>query len=75
VSVGGLVFYSGADRDGSNYQVRPFGDLAVAGGVRVTNGPGLDTTDLGGQNLTVGGAVVIQNGDGGRFSNLLAQMA
>src|SRR5262249_56384716 len=75
VSVGGLVFYCGTDRDGSNYQVRPFGDLGGAGGVRVTNGPGLDTTDLGGQNLTVGGAAVIQNGDGGSSSTLLAQVA
>jgi hypothetical protein len=73
VAVGGLAFNSGTDRDGSTYQVHPFGDLAVAGGVQITNGAGPDGTDLGGQNLTVGGAVAIQNGDGGSSSILLAQ--
>jgi hypothetical protein len=72
-SAGGLAFNSGTDHDGSSYQLHPFGDLTVVGGVQITNGPGSDGTDLGGQNLTVGGAVVVRNGDGGSSTVLLAE--
>ena len=71
VAVGGLAFRSGTDSDGSYFRVHPFGDLSVARGVWVTNGPGEDFTNLGGENLTVGGAVVISNGGGGSRNTLL----
>ena len=38
VAAGGLALDNGADRDGSYVQVHPYGDLTVAGGVRMTNG-------------------------------------
>jgi hypothetical protein len=71
VAVGGLAFNSGPDHDGSYYRVHPFGDLTVAEAVRVTNGRGEDRSNLGGQNMTVGGAVVIRNGDGDSINTLL----
>jgi hypothetical protein len=73
VTVGGLAFRSGADRDGSYFRVHPFGDLTVAGGVQVTNGAGEDFTNLGGENLAVGGSIVIRNGGGGSRNTLLTQ--
>jgi len=73
VAVGGLAFRSGSDGDGSYYRVHPSGNLTVAGGVRVFNGAGEDRTQLGaGQDVAIRGAVVIRNGDGGSFSNMIA---
>jgi hypothetical protein len=73
VAVRSLAFRSGADGDGSYYRIHPAGDLTVAGGVRVTNGSGEDRIQLGaGENVAIGGTVVIQNGDGGSFSNMIA---
>jgi hypothetical protein len=72
VAVAGISVNSGSDADGAYLRIHPFGDLKVAGGVRVVNGAGSDMTDLGGQNVTVHGAVVIRNGDGGSFNTMLA---
>lgn len=72
VAVGGLAVNTGTDFDGSYTRVHPFGDLAVTGSIRVTNGPGSDFTDFGGQNLAVRGAVAITNGAGGSSNTLLA---
>src|SRR4029079_17474233 len=72
VVVGGLAVNTGTDFDGSYTRVHPFGDLAVTGSIRVTNGPGSDFTDFGGQNLAVRGAVAITNGAGGSSNTLLA---
>src|SRR5262245_569296 len=73
VTAGGLAFNSGMDADGSYYRVHPSGDLTVAGGVRVTNGAGADRIHIGsGQNVAIRGAVVIHNGDGGSFNNMIA---
>jgi hypothetical protein len=78
VSVGGIAFNSGPDAAGGYYRIHALNDLTVAGSVRMTNGGGEDrdylgagTVDAGG-NLAVGGAVVIQNGDGDSFSTLLS---
>ena len=72
VAVGGLAFDSGSDGDGSYYRVHPFGDLTVTGGVQVTNGAGEDRNQLGGQNMTIRGAVVIRTATAAA-NNLLTQ--
>jgi hypothetical protein len=73
VALGGLVVNTGTDTDGSYLRIHPFGNFTVNGSIRVTNGPGADFTDFGGQNLVVRGAVAIHNGDGGSSNTLLAR--
>jgi hypothetical protein len=73
ITVGGLTVNNGADRQGSATTLLPAEGLTVYGGVRIVNGNGDDTVDLGFAYALVSGNVVISNGSGGNATTLVTE--
>jgi len=73
ITVGGLLVKNGADLQGSATTLLPSDGLTVYGGVKVVNGGGDDTVDLGFAYALVTGNVVIMNGAGDNATTLVTE--
>lgn len=70
ISVGRLLVSHGPGLDANVTEFIPGRALTVGTTVRVTGGAGSDTVTLGGETVSVGGGVAINNGAGGSTTRL-----
>ncbi|WP_157369188.1 beta strand repeat-containing protein [Zavarzinella formosa] len=73
VKLGGYVQSTGADTDGSEFDLSPVKSLTINGAVKVTNGAGSDLLDLGDPTLVtkITGALTVANGAGFNHTDVI----